>query len=114
MAGEVALEAADRLAGALAFAASSGDGVTGLGMAAGAGDDDAVQRGVDLAVAALVKPLAPGVAGARGDRRNAGGARELGWGREPPRAGDLANELGRRQRSESGLESSCAAIVATS
>ncbi len=52
VAGEVALEAADRFAGALAFAASAVDVVARLGVAARAGDDDAVQRGVDLAVAA--------------------------------------------------------------
>ena len=62
VAGEVALEAADRFAGALAFAAAAGDVVAGGLVAAGAGDDDAVQRGVDLAVAALVEALALGVA----------------------------------------------------
>ena len=40
-AGEVALEAADRFAGALAIAASSGDVVAGRLVTAGAGDDDA-------------------------------------------------------------------------
>ena len=53
-AGEVALQAADRLAGALAFAAAAGDVVTRLGVAARTGDDHAVKRCVDLAVAALV------------------------------------------------------------
>ena len=38
-----------------------------------------------------------------GDRRDAGGAGELGRCREPVRAGDLADELGRRQRPEAGL-----------
>jgi hypothetical protein len=57
-AGEVALEAADRFAGALAFAASSGDVVAGLRVTACAGDDHAVQGRVDLAVAALIEPLA--------------------------------------------------------
>ena len=55
VAGEVALEAADGFAGGLAFAAAAGDVVLGLGVAAGAGDDDAVQCGVDLAVAAAVQ-----------------------------------------------------------
>src|SRR6266545_5785436 len=80
VAGEVALEAADRFAGGLAFAASAFDVGAGLGVAAGAGDDDAVQRGVDLAVAALVEALSLGVAGAGRDRRDAGGARaSLVW-----------------------------------
>ena len=77
-AGEVALEAADRFAGALAFAASAGDVVAGRLVAAGAGDDHAVQRRVDLAVAALVEPLALRVARAGGDRRDAGRAGQLG------------------------------------
>src|SRR5215211_55920 len=102
-AGEVALEAADRLAGALAFAAASLDVVAGLRVAAGAGDDDAVQRRVDLAVAALVESVALRVARAGGDRRDAGGARELGGRGEALGAGDLADELGRRQRPEAGL-----------
>ena len=103
MAGEVALEAADRLPGGLAFGAAAGDVVAGCGVAAGAGDDDAVKRGVDVAVAAVVEALSLGVARAGGDRRDAGGAGELGWGREALGAGDLADELGRRQRSEPGL-----------
>ena len=73
MAGEVALEAADRFAGGLAFGAATGDVVARLRVAAGAGDDRPVQCGVDLAVAALVEPLAAGVARAGGDRRNARG-----------------------------------------
>src|SRR3954454_3391537 len=60
VAGEVALEAADGFAGGLAFGAAPVDGVLGLGVAAGAGDDDAVQCGVDLAVAALVEALSLG------------------------------------------------------
>jgi hypothetical protein len=54
VAGEVALEAADRFAGALAFCLTAGDVGAGGLVAAGAGDDHAVKRGVDLAVAALV------------------------------------------------------------
>ena len=81
-AGEVALEAADRFAGGLALGASAGDVVAGGLVAAGAGDDHAVQGSVDLAVAALIEPLALRVARARGDRRDAGGASELGRGRE--------------------------------
>jgi hypothetical protein len=103
VAGEVAFEAADGFAGGLAFGAAAGDVVLGLGVAARASDDHAVKRGVDLAVAALVEALATGVARAGGDRRDAGGTRQLGRGGEALRAGDLADELGRRQRSESRL-----------
>jgi hypothetical protein len=45
-----------------AVAPASGDVVARLRVAAGAGDDHAVKRRVDLAVAALVEPLAVGVA----------------------------------------------------
>ena len=71
------------------------------------GDDHAVKRRVDLSVAALVEPLALGVAGAGGDRCDAGGAGELGSGREALGAGDLALESldgdrqSRRRRSSS-------------
>jgi hypothetical protein len=47
--------------------------------------------------------VAVGVAGADGDRGKAGGARELGIAGEPVGAGDLADELGRGQRTEPGL-----------
>ena len=81
----------------------AGDVVAGLGVAAGAGDGDAVDGGVDLAVAAAVEAVAVGLAGADGDRRQAGGAGELGVGGEAAGAGDLADELGRGQRPEAGL-----------
>ena len=102
-AGEVALEAADGFCGAVAFGALAGDVVLGFGVAAQAGDGDAVDGRVDLAVAAAVEAVAVGLAGADGDRSDAGGARELGVRREPLRAGDLADELGRGQRPGSGL-----------
>ena len=57
VADDVALEAADGFAGALAFGAAPGDVVLGLGVAAGAGDGDAVQGGIDLAVAAAIEPV---------------------------------------------------------
>src|SRR4051794_41968390 len=79
LAGEVALEAADGVAGGLAVAAAAFDVIAGGLVAAGAGDDDAMQRGVDLAVAAPVQALAAGVAwtgGGWGGGRRPGG----GWG----------------------------------
>ena len=81
----------------------AGDVVLGLGVAAGAGERDAVNGGVDLAVAAAVEAVAVGLAGADGDRRDAGGACELGVGGEAVGAGDLADELGGGQRPEAGL-----------
>ena len=102
-AGEVAFEAADGFFGALAFGAFARDVVLGFGVTAQARDGDAVDGGVDLAVAAAVEAVAVGVAGADRDRRDAGGARELGVAGEPLRAGDLADELGRGQRPEAGL-----------
>jgi hypothetical protein len=75
---EVALEVADAFAGGLAFCAFAGEVVAHLGVAPGSGDRDAVDGGVDLAVAAAVEPVAVGVAGADGDGCQPGGAGELG------------------------------------
>jgi hypothetical protein len=61
-AGEVALEAADGFFGALAFGAFAGNVVLGLGVAAQAGDGDAMDGRVDLAVAAAVEAVAVGLA----------------------------------------------------
>ena len=103
-AGEVALEAPDGFFGAFAFGPLARDVVLRLGMAAQAGDGDAVDGRVDLAVAAAVESVAVRLARDEQDRRDAGGARELGVGCEPLGAGDFADELGRGQRAESGLE----------
>src|SRR5215211_1487120 len=85
-AGEVALEAADGFFGALALGAFAGDVVLGLGVAAQAGDGDAVDRRVDLAVAAAVSPdpAAPrardrAVAAARGGRTMCAGSGRRLW-----------------------------------
>jgi hypothetical protein len=61
-AGEVAFEAADGFAVGLAFGGLAGDVVAGFWVAAGAGDGDAVDGGVDLAVAAAIESVAVGVA----------------------------------------------------
>jgi hypothetical protein len=90
VAGEVALEAADGFAVGLAFGAFAGDVVLGLGVAAQPRDGDAVDRRVDLAVAAAVEPVPAGLARADRDRGDAGGPGELGVSRESLRAGDLA------------------------
>src|SRR3954451_23727756 len=102
-AGEVALEAADCFAGGLAFGAFAVEVGAGLGVAAGASDGDAVDGGVDLAVAAAVEAVAVGLARADRDRRQTGGAREFGVGGEAAGAGDLADELGGGQWPEAGL-----------
>src|SRR5512133_1699908 len=60
-AGEVALEAPERFAVGLALGAFAGEVVARVGVAAGAGDGDAVDRGVELAVAAAVQAVAVGV-----------------------------------------------------
>jgi hypothetical protein len=93
-AGEVAFEAADRFAVGLAFGGLARHVVAGFGVAAGAGDRDAVNGGVDLAVAAAVEAVPVGAPGADWYRGQAGGASELGVGGEALSAGDLADELG--------------------
>ena len=102
-AGEVAFEAADGFAHRLAFGGLAGEVVVGLGVAAGARDRDPVDGSVDLAVAAAVEPVAIGLAGADGDRRQAGGAGELGVAGEAAGARDFTDELGGGQRPEAGL-----------
>ena len=102
-AGEVALEAADGLGAGLAFGAFAGDVGLRFRVAAEARNGDAVDGGVDLAVAAAVETVAVGVAGADRDRRDPAGAGELGVAGEPLGAGDLADQLARRQRTEAGL-----------
>ena len=98
---EVALEAADCLLGALGLGAFAGDVVLRFGVAAQAGDGDAVDSGVDLAIAAAVQAVSVGLAGADRDRRDAGGPGELGVAGEAAGAGDLADELAPRSRARS-------------
>jgi hypothetical protein len=102
-AGEVSLEAADGFAVGLAFGGLAGDVVAGLGVAAGPGDGDAVNGGVDLSVAAAIEAIAVGAPGADRDWCQAGGAGELRVGREPIGSDNLADELGRGQRPEPRL-----------
>jgi hypothetical protein len=77
-AGLVAFEARDGVAVGLAFGALAFDVGAGLWVAAGGGDGDAVDGGVDLGVAAAVEPVAVALAGADGDRCDAAGAGRLG------------------------------------
>ena len=64
---------------------------------------EAVQRAVELAVAAAVEAVAVRLSGGGGDRGRAGGAGELGVGGEAVGAGDLADQLGRGQRAAAAL-----------
>jgi len=100
---EVAFEAADGFAVGFAFGAFAFDIGAGFGVAAGAGDCDAVDGGVDLSVAAAVEAVAVGLAGADWDRCDAAGAGELGVASEAVGAGDLADQLARGQRAEARL-----------
>jgi hypothetical protein len=102
-AGEVAFEAGDGLGVGLALGALAGDVGLCFGVAAQPRDRDAVDGGVDLAVAAAVEPVAVGVARADGDRGDAAGAGELGVAGKALGAGDLADELAGGQRTEAGL-----------
>src|SRR5215216_6344525 len=78
VAGEVALEAADRLVQAFAFAGLALDVADRRCVVLAAADDDRVQRAVELPVAAGVEPMAVDATGGGGDR---GGAGEAGEGR---------------------------------
>ena len=120
--GEVAFERAAGFAWGLAFADLAGEEGLGVGVVALLDDRDAVERGVELAVAAAVQPVAPGgLAGAAGDRRGAAEAREGGGvfeaadvaGLGDQRGGDLvagAEQVGDRvavlveQRGDLGVE----------
>ena len=64
---------------------------------------EAVQRAVELAVAAAVQAVAVGVAGGGGYRRGPAGARELGVGGEAVGAGDLTDQLRCGQRTAASL-----------
>ena len=99
----MALEAADRLAVGLAFRGLAVDVGAGLRVAAGASDRDAMDRGVDLAVAAAIETVAIGAPGTDWDRREPGRSRELRIAGEPVSTGDLADELGGSQRPEPRL-----------
>ena len=69
MAGEVAFEAAGRLAAAFAFLGASVDVGDRVRVGSAAGDDDHVQGPVELAVAAAVEAVADRLAGGGGARR---------------------------------------------
>jgi len=72
LAGNVAFQAAHDLWGVQSFGSAARHVAAGLGVVAHAGEHDAIQRGVGLAVAAAVEPIpAAGLAGAGGQRSDA-------------------------------------------
>jgi hypothetical protein len=77
VAGEVALEAADRLDAALAFGLLASEVFACRGVASSAGDRDDVQRPVELALAAAVQAVAIVSAGGHRNRCHAGDSREV-------------------------------------
>ena len=89
---EVAFEASDRFAFAFAFGVFALEVRAGGGVGACAGEGDDVNRAVEVAVAAVVQPVALGIAGAGRDRGRAGVPREARVGREPLRAGSVADD----------------------
>src|SRR4051812_5521696 len=95
---EVALEATQRFAAALALGLLAGEVGGRLGVEAAFADGEPVQRAVELAVAAAVEPVAPGLAGGGWDRCRSAAASELGVAGEAADAGDLADQLRGGQR----------------
>src|SRR4051794_11527608 len=83
LAGDVAFQAADDVFLGEPVAGSSFDVGHGRRVPAHADDDDAVERGVRLSVAAPVEAVpAAGLAGSGGDRAGAAQLRERGFGGE--------------------------------
>src|SRR5207248_463991 len=83
VAGEVALEAADRFAAALAVLDASLDVGDRGRVCATSGDEDNVQGAVESAVAAAVEPVADCLAGGGGDRCAARESGERCFGANP-------------------------------
>src|SRR5690348_6556241 len=89
LAGDVALEAADRLAAGFALGEASLQVVLGAGIPAQPGQGDPVERGVGLAVTAAVGPQPLGLAGGRFDgagsaERSVGALAAQSLGARPP------------------------------
>ena len=113
-ASEVPFEAADGFAAGLAFGLAAGEVGGALGVQAAFGDGEAVQRAVDLAVAAVVEAVALGSSGGGGDGRGAGAAGELGVAGEAGDVGDLAEQLGGGEDAAAGFGERRGASAATS
>jgi hypothetical protein len=89
----LSFEAADRFAAALAFVLFAFEVGAGWGVDATLRDGDAVERGVELAVAAAVESVALVFAGAGVERCDAGVSGELRVGAEAVDRADLAEQL---------------------
>jgi hypothetical protein len=103
VAGEVALEAADRVAAGLAVVLAALEVGDRGGVVLAAAEQDGVEGAVELAVAAAVESVADGLAGAGRDRGGAGEASEGGLVADPAgvRPGD--DQLGGADRADAGL-----------
>ena len=101
-AGELAFEAADRLAAGLALALFALQLGTRRRVDAALRDRDSVQGAVELAVAAAVEPVALLLAGAGFEWGDAGVTGQLGVACEAVDRADLAEQLGRAERAAAG------------
>ena len=97
-AGEEALQTAQRALVGLAVGFFAGEVSLGVGVVAGAGDRDRVQRPVELAIAAAVQAILRALARGAGDRGAARLAREAAVGAEPLSAGRVPDQDRRGQR----------------
>ena len=100
---EVALEGSEGFAAGLAFGLFAIEERLGRGVVASFVEHEAIERAVELAVAAGVQAVAVGASGGCGDRGGSGQPRELGVAGEASDAGDLADQLGRGQRPAAGV-----------
>jgi hypothetical protein len=106
--GEVALE--DAVAGLAGCAAGFGAALeegAGGGVAAGLGDGDAVDRGVELPVAGPVEPVGVVVAAGGGDRRGAVVPGERGRAAEAADVAYLAEDPGGGDDADAGDREQC-------
>src|SRR3954468_10779101 len=95
---EVALESSAGFAAGLAFGLFALEEGLGLGVVAGLGQRESVERAVELSVAARIEAVPVSATRGRRDRSCAREPRELGVAGEARDAGDLADQLGRDQR----------------
>jgi hypothetical protein len=99
----VALEAAERFLARLSLGSFAFEVGGGVGVPVGFVDREAVQRAVELSIAAAVQAVAGGVARGGDNRRCAAGARQLSVGGESVGAGDLTDQPRRGQRAAPAL-----------
>jgi len=103
VAGDVALEAADRVSFALPLAPSTLDIGDRAWVVLAPSDDDLVEDVVQFAVATAVEPVADGLTGGGRDRRGSGEPREGGFACEPPPMRPADERLDGADRPDSGL-----------